>query len=46
MKAVCDKLNIQVNKLHDGDGNEVEIAGCVEIKGIRGTDKRCYLVDM
>lgn len=24
----------------------MEIAGCVEIKGIRGTDKRCYLVDM
>jgi len=26
--------------------NEVEIAGCVEIKGIRGTDKRCYIVDL
>lgn len=46
MKVVCEKLNIQVNKIYDGEEKEVEIAGCVEIKGIRGTDKRCYLVDM
>ena len=46
MKQVCDKLNIQVNKLVDGDGKEIEIAGCVEVKGIRGTDKRCYVVDL
>lgn len=39
-------MNIQVNKLIDCHGNEVEIAGCVEIKGIRGTDKRCYIVDL
>ena len=30
----------------DGAGKEVEIAGSVEVKGIRGTDKRCYLVDL
>jgi len=35
-----------VNKIIDGEGREVEIAGCVEIKGIRGTDKRCYVVDL
>ena len=46
MKIVCDKMNIQVNTLVDGTGKEVEIAGCVEIKGIRGTDKRCYIVDL
>jgi hypothetical protein len=46
MVKVCDKMNIQVNKLIDGTGKEVEIAGCVEIKGIRGTDKRCYIVDL
>ena len=46
MKQACDKLNIQVNKLVDGDGKEIEIAGCVEVKGIRGTDKRCYVVDL
>ena len=46
MKQVADKLNIQVNKIRDGEDREVEIAGSVEIKGIRGTDKRCYLVDL
>ena len=46
MIKVCEKMNIQVNTLVDGTGKEVEIAGCVEIKGIRGTDKRCYIVDL
>ena len=46
MKQVCSKMNIQVNKIKDEAGNDVEIAGCVEIKGIRGTDKRCYIVDL
>lgn len=46
MKQVCSKMNIQVNSLKDQSGKEVEIAGCVEIKGIRGTDKRCYIVDL
>jgi len=46
MKQVCEKMNIQVNKLIDGEGKEVEVAGCVEIKGIRGTDKRSYFVDL
>ncbi len=46
MKIVAEKLNIQVNKVLDGEGKEVEIAGCVEIKGIKGTDKRYYIVDL
>ena len=46
MKQVAEKMNLQVNKIIDGSENEVEIAGCVEIKGIRGTDKRCYIVDL
>lgn len=46
MKIVAEKLNIQVNKVLDGEDKEVEIAGCVEIKGIKGTDKRCYIVDL
>jgi hypothetical protein len=46
MKKVCEKLNIKVNKVIDGSGNEVEIAGSVEVKGIKGTDKRNYLVDL
>jgi protein TIF31 len=43
---MCQKLNIQVQKVIDAKGNEVEIAGCAEIKGIRGTDKRRYFVDV
>lgn len=46
MKKVCEELNIKVNKVVDGSGNEVEIAGSVEVKGIKGTDKRNYLVDL
>lgn len=46
MKKVCENLNIKVNKIIDGSGKEVEIAGSVEVKGIKGTDKRNYLVDL
>ena len=46
MKQVAEKMNIQENKVLDGEGKEIDIAGCVEIKGIRGTDKRRYIVDL
>jgi protein TIF31 len=47
MKGVCSEhLSLKTNKVIDGQGREVEIAGSVEVKGIRGTDKRCYLVDL
>lgn len=46
MKKVCEQLNIKVNKVIDGSDKEVEIAGSVEVKGIKGTDKRNYLVDL
>lgn len=47
MKRVCtEQLGLKVSKVVDGTGKEVEIAGSVEVKGIRGTDKRCYLVDL
>ena len=46
MKQVAEKLHVQVNKVKDASGNEVEIAGSCEIKGIRGTDKRAYVVDL
>lgn len=46
MTKVAEDMNIRTNKVKDGEGNEVEIAGCVEIKGIRGTDKRRYIVDL
>lgn len=46
MTKVCDQMNIKVTKVIDGSGKEVEIAGSVEVKGIKGTDKRNYLVDL
>lgn len=42
----CEKMFISTSKVEDKSGNQVEIAGSVEIKGIRGTDKRAYLVDL
>lgn len=41
-----EKMFISTCKVEDKSGNQVEIAGSVEIKGIRGTDKRAYLVDL
>lgn len=46
MKQVAERLHISVNKVKDGQDKEVEIAGAADIKGIRGTDKRCYVVDL
>lgn len=47
MKKVCgEQLSLKTCKVVDGTDKEVEIAGSVEVKGIRGTDKRCYLVDL
>jgi protein TIF31 len=47
MKKLCtEHLSLRTIKVLDSQGKEVEIAGSVEVKGIRGTDKRCYLVDL
>lgn len=48
MKRVCSEQNLGLKtcRVIDGTNKEVEIAGSVEVKGIRGTDKRCYLVDL
>ena len=47
MLKVAEALNIKVNKVIDqSDGKSVEIAGSVEVKGIKGTDKRSYVVDL
>ena len=47
MKKLCtDHLALRTIKVLDSQAKEVEIAGSVEVKGIRGTDKRCYLVDL
>jgi hypothetical protein len=47
MVKLCDQhLSLRTLKVLDSENKEVEIAGSVEVKGIRGTDKRCYLVDL
>jgi hypothetical protein len=47
MVKVADALNIKVNKVIDqSNGKSVEIAGSVEVKGIKGSDKRNYVVDL
>lgn len=48
MIRVCagENMGLRVCKVVDGQDKEVEIAGSIEVKGIRGTDKRCYLVDL
>lgn len=47
MLKVAEALNIKVNKVIDPTtGESVEIAGSVDVKGIKGTDKRSYIVDL
>ena len=47
MLKLAESLNIKTNAVTDPtDGKVVEIAGSVELKGIRGSDKRAYVVDL
>lgn len=47
MTKVTEALSIKTNKLVDpSNGEIVEIAGSIEVKGIRGSDKRPYVVDL
>lgn len=47
MLKVAEALNIKVNKVIDqSNGASIEIAGSTEIKGIKGSDKRNYIVDL
>ena len=47
MVKVAESLSIKVNKVIDpSNQNKVEIAGSIEVKGIRGADKRAYIVDL
>lgn len=47
MSKVADALSIKINKVVDpSDGKTIEIAGSIEVKGIRGSDKRPYVVDL
>jgi protein TIF31 len=47
MTQVCDKLDIARNiEFTDEQGNKKKIAGSIEIKGIMGSDKRKYILDL
>ena len=47
MKQLAEALSIKVNKVLDPvSGKSIEIAGSIEVKGIKGSDSRYYLVDL
>lgn len=47
MLKVAEALKIKTNKVKDPSGDKsVEIAGSIEVKGIKGSDKRNYVVDL
>lgn len=45
-KKFCEKLNIRPVTVTDKNGQEHNLAGHPEIKGVRGIDKRKYLFDL
>ena len=47
MLKVSDILSIKPNRIVDkGNDKPVELASSSDVRGIRGTDQRCYLVEM
>ena len=47
MLKVAEAMNIKVNKVVDPvSGKSIEIAGSIEVKGIKGSDNRYYVVDL
>ena len=47
MVEVCDKLGLEKEvKVKDGEGVTKTIAGSPDIKGILGSDKRKYILDL
>lgn len=47
MKRVAEKFWIDENlKYIDEKQKEHDIAGSIEVKGIRGSDKRMYILDL
>ncbi|GAB5370147.1 hypothetical protein AAMO2058_001467000 [Amorphochlora amoebiformis] len=46
MQKAAEKLHIKEHTLIDIKGNKVTLAGCVETKGIIGSDRRKYLLDL
>jgi protein TIF31 len=47
MLKVAEALNIKTSTIVDkGTNKNVELASSSDVRGIRGTDQRCYLVEM
>jgi protein TIF31 len=46
MKQLCKQLSIKQCSFVDGEGKNHEIWGSIDVKGIQGTDKRKYLLDL
>ena len=47
MLKVAEAMSIKVNKVVDPvNGKSIEIAGSTEVKGIKGSDSRNYVVDL
>jgi type III secretory pathway component EscU len=48
MKEVCQMIGIKKAKVRQTEGEQgiKEIYGSPEIKGVRGTDRRKYLIDL
>ena len=46
MKQVCNSIDAKESTILDGDGNPHTIPGSIDVKGIKGTDKRKYLLDI
>ncbi len=46
MATVGEKLNLKTVTLKNGEGKEFEVSGSTDWKGIKGTDKRKYILDL
>ena len=47
MKKICEYFKLKNDlKYKDAEENEHIIAGSTEIKGIKGTDRRNYILDL
>lgn len=46
MVKVADQLSIKLSKVKDEKDQEYELAGSIDCKGIWGTDRRKYLLDL
>jgi hypothetical protein len=47
MTRVCSKVGLRLAKIRSTESQEVKvIAGSPDIKGVRGTDRRKYLIDL